>query len=272
MELRFGRHRFSVDLPETITDGFPKQWSRFIVDDPTPARYRITVKIDDLGSCFLRQPHWESHAEDGKEVSTYFDNRRACFSLTTKKEANSIQLTLPDGSFRALQLGLHYSSMCLLYAESIGLHCATVICGDQAIVLSAPSGTGKSTLARLLVQHGDAAIVNGDFALLSVNEDHQVIFEPTPFCGTSGIAFNARIPISRVVFLEQAAENSMQPLDTHTAFQRLLSNVFVPDWDPNLSNGIIGIAAGIVESIPMSVFAFEPSEHAVEKFYQEVFK
>lgn len=160
--------------------------------------------------------------------------------------------------------------MFLLSRNCIGLHCVTVLCSEQAICLAAPSGTGKTTLSNLLVKYGDAAVLNGDFALLSVEEDGKIMFEPTPFCGTSGICHNYRVPIDRIVFLEQAEENRFRALDPVSALRQLLSNSFVPIWDEEKTAQIQDHAIRIIERIPVSLFSFAPTAEAVTVFYSHL--
>ncbi len=157
-----------------------------------------------------------------------------------------------------------------LAGEAFGLHGVTVICQDKVIILSAPSGTGKSTLGNLLHQFCDAAIVNGDFALLTPEADGKLMFEPTPFCGTSGICHNYRLKVDRIVFLEQAKENTFSELAPRQALTRLLSNVFVPTWDGERALAVQQNALQAVKMVPMNVFAFEPTQEAAEMFHDLV--
>lgn len=154
--------------------------------------------------------------------------------------------------------------------QAIGFHGVTILCGDQVIILSAPSGTGKTTLAKLLTEHCDGLVINGDFALLHPDPAEGVIFEPTPFCGSSGIARNFRLRVNRIVFLEQAIGNSYSRLTPREGYARLLSNCFVPEWDEERAAAVRETALKIVETVPMDRFAFEPTKEAAELFHARV--
>ncbi len=179
-------------------------------------------------------------------------------------------LTHPDLPWRHQQMGIQFALLLSLAGRAFGLHGVTVICQDRVVILSAPSGTGKSTLGRLLHAHCGAAIVNGDFALLTPEADGALMFEPTPFCGASGICHNYRLKVDRIVFLEQAGENTFTDLPPMQALTRLLSNVFVPTWDGERSLAVQQSALRAVASVPMSVFAFAPTGEAAEMFHDLV--
>ena len=164
-----------------------------------------------------------------------------------------------------IAIALQYAVLLTLKDRCVGLHGVTLLCGNKIAVLSAPSGTGKTTLACLLEEYKDAIVINGDFAMLSVVDD-EVFFEPTPFCGSSGRCLNHRLRIDRVVFLEQSADNRWRSLSGREAVIRFLSNSYVPQWDRDVQRTIQNNILQIIPLIRASSFAFAPDQRAAEMF------
>ena len=59
----------------------------------------------------------------------------------------------------------------LLKFDAFVLHGAHIVVDGEAIVFSAPSGTGKSTQAELWRRHRSAAVINGDRVLVRKSAD-----------------------------------------------------------------------------------------------------
>ena len=90
----------------------------------------------------------------------------------------------------------------------------------KLVVISGPSGIGKSTQAALWQRYAGAEIVNGDRAL--VRPDTGTV-SGVFYAGTSGISRNVTAPLQAVALLEQGSENRITALRPQEAFARLLS-------------------------------------------------
>ncbi len=168
-----------------------------------------------------------------------------------------------------VRIGIHYGLMMALHQECVGLHGVTLLCGNEIIILSAPSGTGKTTLGKLLEQYCDAVVINGDFALLHPTEDG-VIFEPTPLCGTSKRCLDFRLVINRVVFLSQAKENTWYELSGREALSSFMSNAFIPTGDHGIQRVVQENIMKCLCGIKANAYAFAPTKEAAETFYKHI--
>ena len=226
----------------------------------------------------IEATHTLAPVEDGWSVDktgqvAYCLDHKPQFGLNYDEALKCISVLSHSYDWRVCQLGIQYASLLSLSQHSvIGFHGVTILCGDQVVILSAPSGTGKTTLANLLTEHTDGLVVNGDFALLHPIPGEGIVFEPTPFCGSSGIARNFRLRVNRIVFLEQGVGNSYRSLNPKEGYARLLSNCFVPEWDAERAAAVRETALQIVESVPMDCYAFEPTQEAAELFHSIVTK
>lgn len=165
--------------------------------------------------------------------------------------------------------GLQFGLLLALNQQYIGLHGVTLLCGYEIIILSAPSGTGKTTLAGLLEAYRDAIVINGDFALLKPTPEG-VIFEPTPFCGSSGRCLNRRLKVDRIVFLEQAAANVFQELSGREAMTRFMSNAFIPTWDRDMQQSAQENILKCVSALKVNAFGFTPTEEAAATLFDQL--
>lgn len=170
---------------------------------------------------------------------------------------------------KCVKLGIQFGILTALYRKCVGLHGVTMLCGNEIVVLSAPSGTGKTTLARLLEKYCDAIMINGDFAMLSVSNEG-VIFEPTPFCGTSGRCLNHRVKINRIVFLSQSPINQGHDLFGREAMMYFMNNSFIPTWDPKMQLAIRTNIMKCISNLRVSLFRFAPTREAAEYFFDVI--
>lgn len=202
------------------------------------------------------------------QKAVYIQNGKTIFALQSRKK-NEVTVYVQRALEGYVRSGIQFGIMMALHQQCVGLHGVTLVCGNEIVILSAPSGTGKTTLAKLLEKYCDAVVVNGDFALLTPTEDG-VIYEPTPFCGSSGRALNHRLRINRVVFLGQAKENVWHDLTGREAMKRFMSNVFVPDWDNRLQQTVQGNILKCISSLKVNAYDFAPTQEAVEVFLKQI--
>ena len=133
--------------------------------------------------------------------------------------------------------------------------------GD-AILFTAPSGTGKSTQADLWVEHAGADILNGDRSMLRRVDGVWTAFG-SPFAGTSGIYRNEHAPIRALIVLRQAPENTIRRLSLAEAFRAIYSESVVPRWHQDAHQRVISLVTEIVSEVPVYLLACTPDERPV---------
>lgn len=211
---------------------------------------------------------WFIGEKQGFPMPVYFNHGKALFGLQ-QREMLSVTVYLRNAVESYLRLSVHFGMMLALHRECVGMHGVTILCGNEIIILSAPSGTGKTTLAKLLEKHCDAIVINGDFALL-VPTENGVIFEPTPFCGSSNRCLNHRLRVNRVVFLGQAKENQWRELDGRETVARFMSNTFVPYWDKDMLQAVQENILKCVSMMNVNAYDFAPTQKAAELFLKKI--
>lgn len=155
----------------------------------------------------------------------------------------------------------------LLSAHRLILHAASieVKLGTErgAILFSAPSGTGKSTQAALWEKHRSAIQLNGDKAAVGC-EGGKALAYGFPFCGTSGICSDYKLPILAIVFLRQSPENHIESLRGAAAIRSIMNNAFGHSSLPGYLDRMLGAAAPLLTALPILQLDCTPDERAVE--------
>ncbi len=264
-----GKYTCRIIADSDISKFFPGQWIGKAQTLQSPSE-TITINLEKsaFGDYERTQNGWFLRRSHERWQAVYSQHERVLFAIESLSK-DEIKVNVDNYSEKKIRLGIQYGLMTALYQKCFGLHGVTLVCGNEVIICSAPSGTGKTTLAKLLEKHCDAIIINGDFALVTPSEDG-VIFEPTPFCGSSGRSLNHRFRVNRVVFLGQAKENQWRELDGREAVIRFLSNAFVPDWDKCMMQTVQENIIKCISMLKVNEFDFAPMQEAAEVFLKKV--
>ena len=108
-------------------------------------------------------------------------------------------------------------------------HGSAVAVDGQAYLFAAPSGTGKSTHARLWRELlGERAVmINDDKPIIRVREKTAFVFG-TPWDGSHHLSSNISVPLRAVCLLERGAENSISEITKAEAYPLLLQQTYRP--------------------------------------------
>ena len=151
------------------------------------------------------------------------------------------------------------------------LHCSCLKYKDEAIIFTAPSGTGKSTHSALWRRHfGDDVVMINDDKPLVREKDGRFYIYGTPWNGKHSIGNNTSAPIKAIVFLQQAPENKAEPISPIDAMALLLQQTVLPSDKAELSK-LLDMLGRLVENIPMYRLGCTISDEAVTTIYQEIY-
>lgn len=185
---------------------------------------------------------------------------------TANRSGSSVRIEFAE-SYRgkiSAKNALEESGIFRMLAEHGGvvLHSSYIITQrGEALLFSAPSGTGKSTQAELWRSYAGAKVINGDRAL--VKAENGVTANGILFSGTSGISENVTAPLRALILLRQSGKNELRSVSGKEAFMRLLPQCsYYPDEEENLRL-VTGILAEIISAVPVYDFGCVPDESAV---------
>ncbi len=146
--------------------------------------------------------------------------------------------------------------------QSLLLHCAYMVLNEEAILFSAPSGTGKTTQAELWAKYRQTRQINGDAALLNKKSSHWMANGWT-VCGSSEICHNETYPVRAIVMLSQAKENSCRKLSPMEAFKHLYPQIKVNSWNADAQNQAFELMDDLIGQVPVLELNCDISEDAV---------
>lgn len=151
----------------------------------------------------------------------------------------------------------------LLQQGGLMLHASLVSWEGRGILFCAPSGTGKSTQAKLWEQHLGSQTLNGDRAAIRCEQGVWSAWG-LPYAGTSGIYRNQSVPVSALVLLRQGTQNRISEVSPLVAFKGLLPECNARRWDGNSMERLMGILFQLVDDIPCYLLECRPDREAVE--------
>lgn len=174
-----------------------------------------------------------------------------------------IRSEIPAGITPRLVLNALQTEHYLIQRDSFLLHASFIRWNDRAILFTAPSGTGKSTQAELWRSLRGAEVINGDRAAISLESDGVTAWG-VPYCGTSGICRNARLPVAAIVYLSQAPETVIRRLKGLQAFRYVWEGCSVNVWDECDVSRCVQTVMAVTEQTPVFHLACTPDVTAVE--------
>ncbi|WP_426350909.1 hypothetical protein ACPWSR_06660 [Alloiococcus sp. CFN-8] len=123
----------------------------------------------------------------------------------------------------------------LLTTGGLPLHCCYMMYKEQAILFTAPSGTGKTTQGTLWNRLYGSQIINGDKCLLQ-QEGESWLACGFPFHGSAEECENKSYPIRAIVIVRQSQEDAIEELTLAQKTGLLLSECTVNTWNPERVN------------------------------------
>lgn len=134
--------------------------------------------------------------------------------------------TDPYVEYRCL---IELTGRALLRYDCTVFHAASFVWRDRAWLLTAPSGTGKTTQVlnwqRLFPD--ELTVISGDMPVLEARSDGGVLVHPSAWNGKENLSSRLSAPLGGLVLLEQGPENRIALLEPETCLMTLFRQIMV---------------------------------------------
>lgn len=257
-------------------NNYRKESVEVIIQDDTNMNTKLNIHLQPVNPVYKESRgffEWTIHLSDDEQL---------LFSLI-RRSKNSIYLQylvsrnwdvitlVTDQTGSNGQAAFEYLAPIMpgvfLKHDLLTLHSALVEYKGHAFAICAPSGTGKTTHARLWRDQKNALILNGDRAVLGKEEQNWIAYG-TPWSGTSGEQINRSVPLTAIVVLERGTENVAQPVTGLEAFGAILPHIQCPTWDSELTGKAMDLADDFLNHIPVIRLRCRPDAEAVDVLAQ----
>lgn len=189
-----------------------------------------TYKIADVVfEAKLQYPYTKKLCADYE----YSGNEKVAFSVEITKEdidAERVVATeFSDGFLESLALFRKLCDYALANEDAILFHSSAVMVDGKAYLFTAPSGTGKSTHARLWRELlGDRAVMINDDKPMIRYVDGDFYVYGTPWNGKHNLGTNNRAKIKAICKIYQAKENVIKKAEVKSMLFAVLNQTVRP--------------------------------------------
>lgn len=180
--------------------------------------------------------------------------------IAFEKEINDGQFS--DGYMESLAV-LRKISDIIPSHDRFLMHGSAIALDGNGIIFTAPSGTGKSTHARLYREvFGDrVTMVNDDKPFIWVRDDGICVCG-TPWDGKHRLSGNICVPLKAVVSLNRGEDNIIEPMNRDESFQTMFRQCYRSPDGITLSK-ILGLIYRTIDDTGMYRLYCRPDEDAV---------
>lgn len=201
----------------------------------------------------------EGTSPDVYESEEFFEKAKRLMPFETSEYAEFRSLIC----LTSKKLLLH--GCCFLHSAAFEMDC-------RAWLLSAPSGTGKTTqfLNWQRLFPGEVRMISGDVPLIEAREDG-VFAHPSPWNGKEGLGDpKISAPIGGVVLLEQGGENCVETLTVAESVYKLMSQFIVLLETEDEVRQLSSIVDRLLRAVPVRKFVNTGTEESTELLRREL--
>ena len=142
-------------------------------------------------------------------------------------------------------------------------HAAVVSYEGKGYMFLGPSGTGKSTHARLWLKYIEGTVlVNDDNPVVRIGEDGSTTVYGSPWSGKTPCYRNVSYPLTSIALLSQAPYNKIRRLSAIYAYAALVESISGKRWDERIADGLHQTENALASIIPVWHLECLPDEEA----------
>ena len=159
----------------------------------------------------------------------------------------------------------------MVMRDGLPLHASLVEKDGFGVIFLGPSGMGKSTQAKLWEKYLGADFLIGDRPGMRKIDGKWYGFG-MPWDGKDAIYRQNTVPVLALVWLEQAKENHITPVNPVQAMSVMLKQAMMPVWDDMAMDGATALMGALAQELPMYHLCCLPDEAAARLTYDTICK
>ena len=150
-------------------------------------------------------------------------------------------------------------------------HAAVVSREGKGYMFLGPSGTGKSTHARLWLKYIDGtALVNDDNPVVRLADNGSPVVYGSPWSGKTPCYRNVSYPLGGIVLLSQAPYNKIHRLGGIHAYASLVASISGKRWDSRVADGLHATENALASTVPVWHLECLPDEAAAKLCHAQI--
>ncbi len=154
------------------------------------------------------------------------------------------------------------------FYDAFLIHAAAVSVDGRGYLFSGPSGTGKSTHAKLWKKHFEDRMrfINDDKPLLKAT-GHGIRIFGSPWCGKERKNNNISAPLCGILCLRQGKENRITTLSRSQLWEKMMHQVY-RSRDPETMRRIFELTDRMLKKVPVREMECTKDPEAVKVAYE----
>lgn len=194
-----------------------------------------------------------------KRYFSSFISRDDCSGWDVRIEEKDIAkypLICPTGildPFSEAYLLMPRVSAFILRKQCVLIHGVAFIWQGHAWLMTAPSGTGKTTQLHLLqkILGDEMALINGDKAILSLHKNGEFWLHPSPWTGKENEYGSSSGVLAGIIILEQNDTNSMSLLSPRESVLKVFQQFLIADSSEEELRIVGELESKLLKTIPI---------------------
>ena len=222
-----------------------------IVTDTLPEEDGITeVGLFDVGGCdygVYRTPfggyRFDLHDSLGHLCATMHSD--SLFTLCKVKIYDGTEAQCHYGLNNCIMMAFAFATATL---DTILIHSSVIRHKNMGYLMTAPSGTGKSTHTHLwYTTINDCELLNDDNPIIRILPDGTPYVYGSPWSGKTPCYRNTQVPIGGIVRIKQHSENVIRQLKSIEAMTYILPACSNMKWDKRVYSGICDSVTKLIQ-------------------------
>lgn len=142
-------------------------------------------------------------------------------------------------------------------------HASQIAYRGTGILFTAPSGTGKTTQAKLWKKYKSASVICNDRTLIQEQYGTWYTYG-YPQDGSEPVRSKEEYPLGSIILLEQGKNNRLERLNGIRAVRMLMEQLVLDGWDADARTRAIELLLALLEKIPVYLYICTKEPDAVD--------